>query len=166
MLHLLETKMPFMTVVSHIEQPPIHSLAKEMTQFPLEVATPSHAKVPMEPLSNILTPPSTTILHPPPIEVPTPTIIKVLIDPPPFEVPISPSIHVLIVPIDKVSTSLLLSYLQFLPAWMCAKELKSHQRQWCQSLLNQLCKLRRMISYKNYMFLCNEPYLLFLIYIH
>jgi hypothetical protein len=105
MLHLLETKMPFMTVVSHIEQPPIHSLAKVMTQFPLEVATPSHAKVPMEPLSNILAPPSTTILHPPPIEVPTPTIIKVLIDPPPFEVPISPSIHILIVPIDKVSTS-------------------------------------------------------------
>jgi hypothetical protein len=76
-----------------------------MTQFPLEVGTPSHVKVPMEPVSNILAPPSTTILHSLPLEVPTPTLIKVLIDPPPFEVLILPSIHVLIVPIDRVSTS-------------------------------------------------------------
>jgi hypothetical protein len=75
-----------------------------MTQFPLEVATPSHAKMPMEPPSNIPTLPSTTILHPPLLEVPIPTFTKVSIDPPPFHVPISFFVHVLIAPIDKVST--------------------------------------------------------------
>jgi hypothetical protein len=103
-LYLLEIEMPSIIVTSHLEQPPIHSLVEVMTQFPLEVATPSHAKVPMEHLSNIPTLPSTTILHPPLLEVPIPTLIKVSIDPPPFEVPISSFVHVLTTPIDKVST--------------------------------------------------------------
>jgi hypothetical protein len=71
-----------------------------MTQFPLEVATPSHAKEPMEPLSNIPTLPSTTILHPPLLEVPILTLTKVSIDSPPFEVLVSSFVHVLIAPVD------------------------------------------------------------------
>jgi len=91
-------------ITSHVEQLLVHSLVEMMTQFILEVATPSHAKVPMEPLSNIPTLPSSTILHPPLLEVPIPTHTKVSIDPPPFEVPILSFVHVLITPIDKVST--------------------------------------------------------------
>jgi hypothetical protein len=103
-VYLLEIEMPSVTVTSHVEQLPIHSLVEVMTQFILEVAIPSHAKVPMEPVSNIPTLPSTTILHPPLLEVPIPTLTKVSIDPPPFEVPISSFVHVLTTPIDKVST--------------------------------------------------------------
>jgi len=103
-VYLLEIEMPSITVTSHVEQLPIHSLVEVMTQFMLEVAIPSHAKVPMEPVSNIPTLPSTTILHPPLLEVLIPTLIEVSIDPPPFEVPILYFVHVLIAPIDKVST--------------------------------------------------------------
>jgi len=69
----------------------------------LEVPNPSLTQVAMEPHSNIPTLPSTKILYPIPIDVPTPTPIEVS-EPLLVEVLVPPSIQALAPPIHKVST--------------------------------------------------------------
>jgi hypothetical protein len=100
---------------------------------------PSLAQMAMEPRSNILMLPFAKILYLVPIDVPTPTCTKVsepLLD----EVLVPPSLQAPTPLFIKYLPHPLLKCLQFLPSWICAKKLRSHQRHCCKSFLNQLRK--------------------------
>jgi len=105
----------------------------------LEMSNPSLAQMAMEPHSNIPMLPFAKILYLVPIDVPTPTPTKVS-GPLLAKVLVPPFVQAPTPPFIRYIPHSLLRCLQFLPSWMCAEKLRSHQRHCCKSFLNQLRK--------------------------